>query len=301
MSTWVAISTVYQCKLNKDPQITSPGVKVTAATGNHINSSMIHASVRSFYSDSSSHTINYFPSGLNDVFPNLEAIGIRHSKMIEVHQSDLRPFTNLRLLELSNNGLKTLEKDLFKYNTKLEAVYVHNNKITSIYPTVFDRLQKLTYLFVKGNECVTDGGVDDNRQDVLALIKKVKEQCSSTVEKIYKIEQDLMEFSQRSENQSSTVIEAIKGFQAEMNQTLTVIQEKQEQLELKSKEQVSFLTFITEKEPLFFFVALPSVLLLTVLNVLVIFACLKRGEKKKEEEERAVGVELREMREGEAT
>jgi uncharacterized protein (UPF0305 family) len=351
MSTWYAISKVYQCKLNKDPQITSPGVKVTAATGSHISSSMTHASVRSFFSDSASYTINYFPRGLNDVFPNLEAIGIAQSKMIELHQSDLSPFTKLRLLGLWQNNIKTLEKDLFKYNPELEAVYVFSNKITSFYPTVFDRLEKLTGLHLHGNECVTDGRVDANRQDVLALIEKVKKQCSPTVEKIDKIEQDLMEFRQRSENQSlvmqkqsdenirnssSTVVEAIKDLQAEMNQKLTVIQEKQEQLDsdrqrsenhstvverdlwnltsaverlrldLKSKEQVSFLTFITEKEPLFFFVALPSVLLLTVLNVLVIFACLKRGEKKKKEEEECVagaaeeGVELREMREGEA-
>jgi hypothetical protein len=340
MDSW-SIGSVYQCALTSDPQITSPAVTITSATGNHTNSSMTHASVKSFYTNSQSQTINYFPSGLSDFFPNLEAIFIYNGRLIEVHQSDLRTFTTLRLLSLWQNNITFLEKDLFKYNTELEWIEIHDNKITSIYPTVFDRLEKLTGLHVFGNECVTAGSVGGNREKVLALIEDVKKQCSDfdwqNFLKINKVEHDLIEFRQRSESQSSAVeknitiiiqrmiseheskslvsqkqsdenvrnlssavVEAIKGLHAEMNQRLTVMQENQEQLELKSKEQVSFLTFITEKEPLFFFVALPSVLLLTVLNVLVIFACLKRGEKKKEKQERVAvaaeeGVELREM------
>jgi hypothetical protein len=307
MDNWSVVGQVYQCDLNSDPQITSPGVTITSATGEHIDSSMTHASVKSFYTDSTSRTLNFFPRGLNGVFPNLEAIFMRYGRLIEVHQSDLKPFTTLRYLRLDDNDIRTLEKDLFKFNTALEYIGVHNNKITSIHPTVFDHLTKLTILYVYGNECVgTARSVNGNREEVFALIEDVKRQCSDfdwqNFLKINKVEHDLMEFRERSENQSSAVERTIKGLQVEMNQKLTVMQEKQEQMELKSNQQVSFLTFITEKEPFFFFVALPSVLLLTVLNVLVIFACLNRGEKKKEEECVAgaaeEGVELREMRDG---
>jgi hypothetical protein len=285
---------VYQCDLDSDPQITSPAVTITSATGNHINASMTLASVKGFLSAEIIHTLNYFPRGLSDVFPNLEAIFIINGRLIEIHQSDLRPFATLRLLILYQNDIRTLEKDLFKYNTELEWIYVHDNKITSVYPTVFDRLEKLTGLFVSGNKCVTAGSVSANREEVLALIEDVKRQCLPKVEglvlenfaKIDKVEQELMEFRQRNENQSSEMTRMIA-------ESLMI---------QKQTKQVSFLTFITEKEPLFFFVALPSVLLLTVLNVLVIFACLKRGEKKKKEEKRVAGaaeveVELREMRE----
>jgi hypothetical protein len=338
MHTWNVVGDVYSCFLNSDPQITSPNVKITKATGKHINSSMTHASVKYFFTESPSHIINYFPRGLSDVFPNLESIGLNYGRLIEVHQSDLRPFTTLRLLSLWQNNITFLEKDIFKYNTKLELIDVGINKITSIYPTIFDRLTKLTTLHVHSNECISDGRASDKRQSVLALIEEVVKQCSSRAEglvldnlaKIDKVEQDLLEFRQRSENHltavgrdvkelhkglemnisnvihfmndemtrmmsehvskndedirnlSSAVVEAIKSLQAEMNQKLTVMQEK-----------------------LWLHMALLSILLLTVLSVLVTFACLKRGEKKKKKEEERVagtveeGVELSKRQEEE--
>jgi hypothetical protein len=86
---WWAIGNVYSCGLRADSSITSPGVTVTSANGNH-EPSMSHADVQNFFSLGA--TINFMPRGLNDVFPNLVGIWINIAGMKEIHQSDLKQF-----------------------------------------------------------------------------------------------------------------------------------------------------------------------------------------------------------------
>jgi Leucine-rich repeat (LRR) protein len=72
--------------------------------------------------------------------------GIENSGMKELRQEHLRPFTKLRILDLNNNEIKTLEKDLFMFNTELQQITLHDNKITEVHLTAFDNLKKLKEL-----------------------------------------------------------------------------------------------------------------------------------------------------------
>jgi Leucine-rich repeat (LRR) protein len=162
----------YSCSLSADPSITSPGVTVTSANGNH-KPSMSHADVQGFRSIGA--TINFMPRGLNDIFPNLIVITINNAGMKELHQSDLKHFPRLRVLSLYDNAITIVEQNLFKFNRELEYINFNSNKIRQIHPTVFDHLNKLSMLWLNFNVCVDHG--TSGRSDVVNLISKVKQEC----------------------------------------------------------------------------------------------------------------------------
>jgi Leucine-rich repeat (LRR) protein len=145
---------------------------VTSTNGSH-NLSLSHADVLGFHSWNK--TINFMPRGLIDVFPNLILIDIGTAGMKEIHQSDLKDFPRLKDLYLFNNDITTIEQDLFKFNTELELIELGHNKITQIYPTVFDHLSQLSRLWLWSNECINHHAF--NRSAVESLIKRVKQKC----------------------------------------------------------------------------------------------------------------------------
>jgi hypothetical protein len=170
--SWLAVGNVYTCGLHADSSITSPGVTVTSANGNH-EPSMSHADVQNFFSFEA--TINFMPRGLIDVFPNLIGIWIIGAGMKEIHQSDLEQFPRLKCLGLYNNALTIIEQDLFRFNPELEFIALGYNKITQIHPTVFDHLNKLSALWLQSNVCIH--ALTLNQLATVSLISRVKQEC----------------------------------------------------------------------------------------------------------------------------
>ncbi|KAG5668404.1 hypothetical protein PVAND_016344 [Polypedilum vanderplanki] len=178
--SWTLIGSKYTCLLKKNPSINSLNTFITAANGNHYNSSMSHENVQGFYSTSSFYILHYMPHGLSKIFPNLIAILINYSQMKEIHQKDLEQYEKLKYIQIWGNDIEYLEKDLFKYNTELEYIsFGGNNKINQIYPTIFDHLSKLQQLYLSRNQCIQKDRTD--RSGVLELIKEVKILCSTTL------------------------------------------------------------------------------------------------------------------------
>jgi hypothetical protein len=169
---WWPIGNVYTCDLHSDPSITSPGITVTSANGNH-EPLMSHADVQAFCSYG--NTINFIPRGLNEVFPKLIAIWISNAGIKELHQSDLKQFPRLRFFSLYINAITVVEQDLFKFNPELEYIELGHNEITQIHPTVFDHLSKLRYLCLESNVCIN--AYAENRSTVVNLISRVKQEC----------------------------------------------------------------------------------------------------------------------------
>jgi hypothetical protein len=166
---WHVVGIFYSCNLSVDPSITSPGVTVTSATGNH-EFLKIHADVQGFRSDDK--TINFMPRGLNDVFPNLIGIAFNVAGMKEIHQSDLKQFPRLRFFSLWNNAITVVEQDLFKFNPELEYVHLNGNKITQIHPTVFDHLSKLVMLSLEPSMCVDASAYGQSAvENVISTVK----------------------------------------------------------------------------------------------------------------------------------
>jgi hypothetical protein len=168
---------LYSCRLRSDPSITERGTVVTAATGNH-ESSKNHASVTAFrLEQQSAYTINYMPRGLNNVFPNLIAIGIHYGHMKEIRQADLQSYPNLKELDLFYNEIETIEQDLFKYNPQLQYISLQSNRIQRVHPKVFEQLNQLRRLNMAHNFCVSGSAFAYNREEVLQLISKINDYC----------------------------------------------------------------------------------------------------------------------------
>jgi Leucine-rich repeat (LRR) protein len=235
--------------------------------------------------------------------------------MKEVSQSDLKAFVGLKHLDLDYNDITVLKKDLFKFNTELEVIRLRYNKISRIHAGVFDNLSKLQVLTLSTNVCVSRNVA--NRPDVVAFIASIKQSCPSTTS-LDGVDEEVVNSLSGSVESLRTAItqnrrrcdESMRSLQSALSQLddektakIVALEAKVSTLIANNNQQPAsglqtFLTFVTEKEPLLIFIALPTVLLLTVLNIAVIVACAKRGGQRKvmkPEEPAFDGVALREM------
>jgi len=164
----------YKCTIKSDFSITSrTSTLISSVNGHHWNYKS-NSDVNAFYA--SYRTINYFPRGLNDIFPNIKTIYIWHSGLKEVHQKDLQSLTNLVVIDLWDNEITTIPKGLFDYNSNLQHISFTENKITSIDSNVFNNLLKLTNLLLDKNSCI-DFKVVDNHELVMEEIRQLEHKC----------------------------------------------------------------------------------------------------------------------------
>jgi len=121
-------------------------------------------------------TAYYCLKGVEKYFKNLKAFCYQQCHLKEIHQEDLKPFTNIVDLYLNNNDLEVIEEGLLDYNTELILVYLVNNKITQIHADVFDHLGKLTHLYLSSNICINKDVTDSTATK--ALIEQIKTQST---------------------------------------------------------------------------------------------------------------------------
>lgn len=94
--------------------------------------------------------------------------------MKEIRIEDLKPHTKLKYLELGRNELQVIEKDLFQFNPKLEAIYLANNRISHIDSNVFDNfVDQLSSLRLNGNICGFEDAFN-NKAMANEIIRKVQ-------------------------------------------------------------------------------------------------------------------------------
>jgi hypothetical protein len=188
-SVWdVMFGQMYSCRLISNPAITDPGMVVTAVNGNHVDS-MSNANVTGLRTVQL-NVVNYMPLGISHLLPNLDSIIIESSHLQELRQSDLQQFPKLKYLNIYINDIKTLERDLFKFNPMLAFIRLYSNKIMQVHPTAFDNLNNLAYLDLNDNVCIT--GDADTGQKIVILIQQMKDQCQlDNYLWVYKVEEDL--------------------------------------------------------------------------------------------------------------
>lgn len=117
-----------------------------------------------------------FPAGIDKMFPNVALLGLNNLGIKNVHQKDLAGFQQLNRLDLSNNQLTVLEKDLFKNNLFLMSLNLRANELKVIDPNVFKDLKYLTVVSVVDNFCTSDSA--DNRVELSNFIENVRRDCS---------------------------------------------------------------------------------------------------------------------------
>jgi len=234
------LGSIYQCKVVGDLTITlKEQATITSSSKDHY-STKNNDDVLGFVADSK--YMKYFPQGLDKVFKNLQLFHIRFTYIQELHQSDMKPFPELKELDLHDNEIKVLEDGLFEFNPKLVFVSFSSNKIAHIGLTVFDGLNNLQYLYLISNACINKGAYLSH-SEVLDVIEYAKVECISSEfkemdDKLTELENEV-EFLEPEELE-----EKIQTFEAEFNSSSfsssSTLKQKLEKLKIEKADEIRY-------------------------------------------------------------
>lgn len=93
------------------------------------------------------NNLDILPITLN---PSTERLIIKFNS-IKIIDSSIQFYSELRLLDLSNNQIFLAEDKIFIYQNKLLQLHLNNNKISDINNNTFKGLMKLETLNLRGN------------------------------------------------------------------------------------------------------------------------------------------------------
>ncbi|CAG9797223.1 unnamed protein product [Chironomus riparius] len=164
----------YGCELSNMANISAPElVNISSATGTHQNGKT-NNHVNLFFAERKG--IDYFPQGLDKIFPNLNAMVVKKNKMKEIRASDLRSYWKLIYLSLSSNLIEVLEDGTFDHNTELKYLLFASDKLIHVGLNVFNNLIKLNSISFIENICINSNAVHDVSK-VQEVVKNAKTQC----------------------------------------------------------------------------------------------------------------------------
>lgn len=177
-TNWWAINNIYFCELASDLETLKPNDVITSVNGRHLDDKC-NSDVVGFRA--SNRQLEYFPKGLPNYFDaeNIQFIAVWETGLKEIHQSDLSPFTSLRVLSLWANEFEYIEHDLLKFNPHIEYIGLGKNKIKLVDGNVFGHLKALHTLHIDGNKCISNQVAGD-RNAILDLLNEIKEKCSGS-------------------------------------------------------------------------------------------------------------------------
>lgn len=111
-----------------------------------------HLLIKSIYFENC--LMRKIPSGLSELFPNLETLSVNQCGLEIISQDDLIGFKNLKALMLPNNDLTSLPGNLFEENKLIEKICFKGNKLTSIGRNLLDPLLKVSAVDFSNNFCI---------------------------------------------------------------------------------------------------------------------------------------------------
>lgn len=142
---WTQFGSLDECLL-RNVTVRAPNEGISAVAGYSMN-------FRSFYIYQSPDCL-YFPSGVDNLFPNITILLVTHSGLKFLTTDDLKPFHHIKGLYLNNNQLTSIGSDLFVNNKNLREINLSGNRINSIAITAFDSLSSLQKLDLTMNVCL---------------------------------------------------------------------------------------------------------------------------------------------------
>ena len=148
--------TMYTCLVRCSMQlILQRDNRISTFVGEHLNRKYSHLDVRAIWF--SDFVMNFVPTGLSEIFPNVEAIGIVGCELLEISREDLKEFTNLKYIYLHYNKFTSLPVDLFEGKRKLQEISIIGNKElrSGISRQLFQPVinNGLKYVDLSGNGC----------------------------------------------------------------------------------------------------------------------------------------------------
>lgn len=157
---------INRCDVSKDFKVTEPGEVVTTING--LGSSYYH-SLEIKLLLISAKKMHYLPQGIEKLLPNIKLITISGTKLKSINNTDLRPFTELEILNVQYNDIESLDNELFIYNPNIKRVNINNNeKLQVIGKDILKPLRKLENAYFPRNKCI-DTFYDRNVQGSITL------------------------------------------------------------------------------------------------------------------------------------
>lgn len=154
---------------------------------------------------------------------HLEQLNLSGNRLKKIEHDIFEPLISIEYIWLNHNQLQEILSNYFtEQNQKLISIYLNNNRLTSVSPYAFDKLDNLRFLFLKGNKCVNSDfknylissnvGIkyemkdcikafrkahpeEDKRFDLTAMIKDIEERmelCKSSVDKFLEVDKAML-------------------------------------------------------------------------------------------------------------
>lgn len=98
-----------------------------------------------------SQSMEFFPTNIEEFFPNIEAIDFSNNSISSVSNNNLIPFANLWHLSLAKNRISTLDSKLFFGSNSLRNLFLQENSITSLDSNLFVGLHSQIFINLSNN------------------------------------------------------------------------------------------------------------------------------------------------------
>lgn len=139
---------LYTCDIKRFMRSNEEGGIVTAVNGKHdegkTNSDV--AALRVEY-----NSWKFVPNNIDKFFPHLETFQVLNSTLQKVSQQNFVGFSKMTAISLWKNKLTSIDENTFEKNLLLEGLYLSDNQIDVILPLTFAKLKKLKVLHLNGN------------------------------------------------------------------------------------------------------------------------------------------------------
>lgn len=122
-----------------------------------------------------SQNVNFLPSGIEKLLPELEGIEIRNSSLKSISRSDVQVFPKLKVFHSPFNQLETLNGDLFANNQEILWIDFKNNKLEKIDENILKPLQKLKAANFEKNICIHKAAAFPSEMNELKV--EIKQKC----------------------------------------------------------------------------------------------------------------------------
>lgn len=152
--------------------------------------------------------VTRFPRGIENFFPNLEAIWCEVGELTAVTKDDFAPFPMLKQVHFYGHKIKVLNSDLFASNPNIMHVSFAGNPLRSIGSTTFTRLRELKSLYLAGANCIDKAAVNDRPgvENILALLSA---KCPPSFQMIQKDFLESFDFEKKIDDQFTEKVSSL--------------------------------------------------------------------------------------------